>query len=52
MAILTLFTPVLEAFKVGDAVCQTLQQPRVLLIMLTRSDEGARAGVLHLVASL
>ena len=52
MAILTLFTSVLEAFKVGVAVCQTLQQPTFLLIILTRSDDGARAGAKHPVASL
>ena len=52
MAILALFTSVLGPLKVGDAVCQTLHQPRVLLIILTRSDDGARVGAKYLVAYL
>ena len=52
MAILTLFTSVLEAFKVGDAVRQMLCQPTVLIIMFTRSDDGARVGAMHIIASL
>ena len=52
MAILTFFTSVLGPLKVGDAVCQMLHQPRVLLIILTRSDDGARVAAKHLVASL
>ena len=52
MAILTLFTSVLGPLKVGDAVRQMLCQATVLIIMLTRSDDGARAGAMHLVASL
>ena len=51
MAILAIFISVLEAFKVGVAVCQTLQQPTFLLIILTRSDDGARASAKHLIAS-
>ena len=52
MAILALFTSVLGPLKVGDAVGQTLHQAAVLLIILTRSDGGARVGAKHLVASL
>ena len=52
VAILTLFTSVLGPLKVGDAVGQMLCQPTVLIIMFTKSDDGARAGALHLVASL
>ena len=52
MAILTLFTSVLGPLKVGDAVRQMLHQSRFLLIILMRSDDGARAGAIHLFASL
>ena len=52
MAILTLFTSVLGPLKVGDAVRQMLHQPRFLLIILTKSDDGAGVGAKHPVASL
>ena len=52
MAILAIFISVLEALKVGVAVCQTLQQPTFLLIILMRSDDGAGVGAKHPVASL
>ena len=52
MAILAIFTSVLGPLKVGDTVRQTLCQATVLIIILTRIDQGARVGVLHLIASL
>ena len=47
-----LLPAVLGHLKVGEGASQTLQQPTVLLIILTRSDDGTGVGARHVLASL